>query len=165
MASQKGILITVVILGAITGISFLAWSIPQSYDSSFVVSDFENHLDGVENIHSTISSDLDNSFQKLVEGSISPEEYIQIAETSTSQINDQIIEIVESGATEEWQDSYINYMESLKQSNSYIRETIVFANMIKDEVEETKLDDTLDATNQLKSEIQNWVDASYEARP
>ena len=165
MASQKGILITVGILGAITAVSFLAWSIPQSYDSSFVVSDFENHLDGVQNIHSTISSDLDDNFQKLVEGTITPEEYIQIAETSTTQINSQIIEIVESGATEEWQESYINYMESLKQSNSYIRETIVFANMIKDGVEDVKLDDALDSTNQLKSEIQNLIDASNDARP
>ena len=165
MASQKGIFMTVIILGAITAVSFLAWAIPQSYDSSFVVSDFENHLDGVQNIHSTISTDLDNNFQKLVEGAITPEEYIQIAETSTSQINSQIIQIVESGATEEWQESYINYMDSLKTSNSYIRETIVFANMIKDEVEEVKLENALESTNQLKSEIQNLIDASDEARP
>ena len=165
MASKKGILITVGILGAITAVSFLTWSIPQSYDSSFVVSDFESHLDGVQNIHSTISSDLDDNFQKLVDGAITPEEYIQIAETSTSQINTQIIGIVESGASEEWQESYINYMESLKQSNSYIRETIVFANMIKDGVEEAKLEDALDSTNQLKSEIQNLIDASDKARP
>ena len=165
MASKKGISITIGILGAITAASFLAWSIPQTYETSFVVSDFENHLDGVQNIHSTISEDLDENLQKLVDGSISPEEYIQAAETSTSQINSQIIQIVESSPTEEWQESYINYMESLKQSNTYIRETIVFANMIKDGVEEAKLDEALDSANQLKSDVQNLIDASSEARP
>ena len=165
MASKKGVSITIGILGAITAASFLAWSIPQSSETSFVVSDFENHLDGVQNIHSTISEDLDENFQKLVDGSISPDEYIRAAETSTSQINSQIIQIVESSPTEEWQESYINYMESLKQSNTYIRETIVFANMIKDGVEEAKLDEFLGSTNQLKSEVQNLIDASSEARP
>ena len=165
MASQKGILITIGILGAITAGSFLAWSIPQSYDTTFVVSDYENHLDGVKNIHSVITEDLDNEFQKLVEGSISPEEYIQMAETSTSQINSQIIEIVESNPTEDWQESYIEYMESLKQSNTYIRETIVFANLVKDGVEENVLDNALNSVNQLKNEVDTMIKASDESRP
>jgi len=165
MASQKGILITVGILGVITIASFLVWTIPQTYDTTFVVSDYENHLNGVKNIHNTITDDLDNEFQKLVEGSITPEEYIQMAETSTSQINSQIIEIVESNPTEEWQESYIEYMESLKQSNTYIRETMVFANLIKDGVEENVLDNALNSLNQLKNEVDTMIKASDESRP
>ena len=56
-------------------------------------------------------------------------------------------------------------MESLKQSNSYIRETIVFANMIKDGVEESKLGDTLDSVNNLKSGIDILIKSSDDLRP
>ena len=45
MASQKGILITIGMLGGITAASFLIWTLPQTYDASFVVSDFGNNLD------------------------------------------------------------------------------------------------------------------------
>lgn len=88
-----------------------------------------------------------------------------MAETSTSQINSQIIEIVESNPTEDWQESYIEYMESLKQSNTYIRETIVFANLVKDGVEENVLDNALNSVNQLKNEVDTMIKASDESRP
>ena len=60
---------------------------------------------------------------------ISPEDYIKIAEISSSQINSEIIQLVGSNPPEEWYESYLNYIEALKKSNSYIRETIVVANM------------------------------------
>ncbi len=165
MASKKGITITAVILGSITVASFLVWMIPQTYDAAFVVTDYENHLDGIKNIHSVITEDIDTEFQKLVDGEISPDEYISMAETSNSQINSQIINIVESNPTEEWQDSYISYMDSLKQSNTYIRETIVFANMIKEGAAESSLENTLESINQLKNEAENLIQASDDSRP
>ena len=165
MASRKGIAITIGVLVAITVASFLVWMIPQNYDASFVVSDFESHLDGVKQIHNTINDGIEEEFQNLVNGKITPEEYIKMAETSSSHINSQIIQIVESQATEEWQNSYINYIESLKQSNSYIRETIVVANMIRDGVGGNQIMDKLDTMNQMKSEIKSLIRASDESRP
>ena len=145
--------------------SFLVWIVPQNYDASFVVSDFESHLDGVEQIHNTINDNMEKEFQNLIDGKIDPEEYIKTAETSSLQINSQIIQIVESQATEEWQNSYIKYMESLKQSNSYIRETIVVANMIKDGADKNQIMDKVDLVNQIKSEIESLIKASEESRP
>ena len=165
MASKKGIIVTAIILGVITAASFLVWMIPQTYDAAFVVTDYENHLNGIKNIHLVITEDIDSEFQKLVNGKISPDEYIRMAETSNSQINSQIINLVESNPTEEWQDSYISYMDSLKQSNTYIRETIVFANMLKDGAEKSSLENTMDSVNNLKDEVNNLIQASDDARP
>ena len=151
MVSRKGIAVTIGILATITLSSFIIWIIPQNSGTSYVVSDFENHLDGIKQIHNIITEDVEKEFQNVVDGKITPDEYIQIAEISSSQINSQIILIVESRAVEEWQESYINYMESLKQTNSYIRETIVAANMIKEGVEEGQLDGILYAINEIKS--------------
>ena len=56
MASKKGISSNgQVILAAITGASFLLWMIPQDSDeTTFVVSDYGDYLDGVKNIHEVL---------------------------------------------------------------------------------------------------------------
>ena len=58
MASKKGIVTTVIILAAITGASFLLWVIPQDYETTFVVSDYEGYLDGVKNIHEILEESI-----------------------------------------------------------------------------------------------------------
>ena len=51
MASKKGISLTIGVLAAITMASFVFWFLPQNSEITFVVSDFESHLDGVKNVH------------------------------------------------------------------------------------------------------------------
>ena len=101
MASKKGIIITVIILAAITGASFMIWQLPTDLSMTVVVSDFESHIVGIDERFKIISSALDESFEQMMNGEISPDEYISIAEISSSQINSQIIELVESEATDE----------------------------------------------------------------
>ena len=47
MASKKGIAITIIILGAITGL-VLKWTIPQQNETTFIITDYENYLDGAK---------------------------------------------------------------------------------------------------------------------
>ena len=58
------------------------------------------------------------------------EEYIKIAEVSSSQNNALLMELVESNAPEEWQESYINRITSLKSFELYIIETMVMAEFL-----------------------------------
>ncbi|MEK6817948.1 MAG: hypothetical protein AABX81_00925, partial [Thermoproteota archaeon] len=132
MASKKGIIVTVIILVAITAASFLFWIIPQENPSTLMVSDYANYLDGVKKIHEVLQESIETEFQNLLDGKTSPEEYIAITEVTTSQVTVQISEFVTSKPPEEWQDSYISYMEALKKFNSYIVETKVAANMLKE---------------------------------
>ena len=48
MASKKGIIVTAIILAAITGASFLLWLVPQENETTFVVSDYGEYLDSVK---------------------------------------------------------------------------------------------------------------------
>jgi len=41
-----------------------------------------------------------------------------------------VIELATSGATEEWSDSYVAAIQSLKKLNEQIAETIIVANML-----------------------------------
>ena len=165
MASKKGIIITIGMLAAITSASFLIWFLPENNEIKFIVSDFNSHLDGVKNIHGVIRESVDIEFQNLLDEKISPEEYIELAKASSSQINSQIIELVESKATEEWLESYINYIESLRQYNSYIRETIVAASMIDDGIQSNEMKDVLQKLNEFKINSESLIIESDNTRP
>jgi len=165
MASKKGIVVTSIILAAITGASFLLWVIPQDVETTFVVSDYENYLDGVKNIHEVLQESIELEYENLQSGKISPQEYIAVTEVTSSQVTAQISEFVTSKPSEEWQASYINYMDALKSFNSYIIETKVLANMIENENTEEEMSETLEKINSLKIESIEFVKMSDQSRP
>ena len=162
MASKKGIAVTVIILVAITAASFLFWVIPQENPSTLVVSDYENYLDGVKKIHEVLQESIETEFQNLLNEKISPDEYIAITEVTSTQITAQISEFITSKPPEEWQDSYISYMEALKKFNAYIVETKVAANMLKEGQIDTEIIQKIES---LKSELQELINKSNELRP
>ncbi len=164
MASKKGIVITATILAAIFAASFLVWLIPQNVETNFIISDFKNHLDKAKEIHLTLQGGIDQEFQNMLDEKITPEEYIDLAEISSSQVNSIIIQIVESKAPEEWHESYLNYMEALKKFNSEIRETIVVAKMVSDEkIEENN--DVFEKIKNLRKDSQTLANMSEDTRP
>ena len=162
MASKKGIAVTVIILVAITAASFLFWVIPQENPSTLVVSDYENYLDGVKKIHEVLQESIETEFQNLLNEKTSPDEYITITEVTSSQVTAQISEFITSKPPEEWQDSYISYMEALKKFNSYIVETKVVANMLKEGQIDTEIIQKIES---LRSESQELINKSNELRP
>ncbi len=165
MASKKGIAITVIILAAITGASFLLWIVPQNNETTFVISDYENYLDEVKNIHEVLQESIDIEYQNLRNGKISPENYIKITEVTSSQVTAQISEFVTSKPPEEWQTSYISYMDAMKKFNSYIGETKVLANMIEKGSLETEMVETLEKIKSLKAESLEYAKISDESKP
>jgi len=165
MASKKGIAVTVIILAAITGASFLLWIVPQDNESTFVISDYESYLNGVKNIHEVLQEAIDIEYQNLRNGEITPEDYIKITEVTSSQVTTQISEFVTSKPPEEWLGSYINYMDAMKKFNSQIGETKVLANMIEKGSTEAEMVETLQKIESLKEESLEYVKISDESRP
>ena len=165
MASKKGIVITIIILVVITGVSFLSWIVPQDNETTFVISDYGNYLDGVIKIHEVLQESIDIDYQNLHNGDISPEDYIIITEVTSSQVTTQISEFVTSKPPEEWVDSYISYMDAMKKFNEYIVETKVVANLIEKESFEKEMAETILKIEILKTEYQEYVKISNESRP
>ena len=164
MASRKGIIVTICILVAITAGSFLFWMVPQENQMTIVVSDHENYLDGAKEIHSVMDLTISEEFQSLIDGNISPDEYIRTCDVISSQVTTQISEFVTSKPPTEWQESYINYMESLQNFSSYVTETKVYANLLK-EGKTDKLDETMSKIQSLKLESERLAKASNDSRP
>ena len=165
MASKKGVAVTIIILTAITGASFLLWIVPQENETTFVVTDYEGYLDGVKNIHEILQKSIGIEYQKMIDGEISPEEYVIDAEITSSQVTSQISEFVTSKPPEEWQKSYINYMDAMKKFNQYVGETKVLAKLIEGESSEDEINEVIKKLESLKSESEEFVKISDESRP
>jgi|TARA_B100001105_G_scaffold175807_1_gene141690 3-dehydroquinate synthase class II len=165
MASKKGIAITAIILAAITGASFLLWVIPQENDTTFIVTDYEGYLDGVKNIHEVLQESVDMEYQNLREGKISPIDYITITEVTSSQVTTQISEFVTSKPSEQWQESYISYMNGMKKFNEYILETKVLANQIENGSLDAEILEIVDKIKAIKAESIEYIKKSNELRP
>ena len=165
MASKKGIAITVIILAAITGASFLLWVIPQENDTTFIVTDYEGYLNGVKNIHEVLQESIDIEYQNLREGGITPMDYIAITEVTSSQVTTKISEFVTSKPSEQWQESYISYMNGMKKFNEYILETKVLANQIENGSMDAEILQTIDKIESIKMESIEYINKSNELRP
>ena len=165
MASKKGIVITAVILAAITGASFLLWMILENNETTFIVSDYGNYLEGEKNIFEVLQESIYFEFQNLQNGEITPEEYVAITEVTSSQLTAKISEFVTSKPSEEWQDSYINFMEGMKKFNSYVVETKVIANQIENGSSQEEIDETMSKLEILKEESDEYLRISDELRP
>ena len=161
MASKKGIAATAAILGAILAASFAVWALPQGPAIPIAVTDFEGHIDGVGGIHEVLSEELESSFRDLQEGRITPDEYRRLAEATSSQINEQIVGLVGSGADEPWQASYGAYLEALRTQNTLVRETIAAAESAgRDGAAES-----MERIDELRERVAQLVSESERARP
>ena len=165
MASKKGITITAIILAAITGASFLLWVIPQENDTTFIVTDYQGYLDGVKNIHEVLQESIDIEYQNLRDGKSTPKDYIAITEVTSSQVTTQISEFITSKPSEQWQESYISYMNGMKKFNEYILETKVLANQIENGNIDKEILQTLEKIESIKAESIEYIKKSNELRP
>ena len=165
MASKKGIGVTIIILVGVVVASFLVYLIPEDTTMKIVVSDFEKYLDITKEKAMLESVSIDESFEKLMEKKMSPNEYIGIAKVSSSQIDSLIIEMIDSGATQEWVESYVNYIGALKKLNEKITETIVVANLMNDDNNSNSINEIIAKIHQLETESLDLIKKSDNTRP
>ena len=165
MTSKKGIGVTIAILVGIVAASFLVYLIPEDTTMKITVSDFGEHLDITKERVLMESSSIDESFKKLMENDMNQDEYIRIAEVSSSQILTLIIELKDSGATQEWTESYVNYIGALKKLNEMITETIVVANLMNSDDNSNSINEIIDKIHQLKTESLDLTKKSDAVRP
>ena len=164
MASKKGIGITATILVGVVAASFLVYLIPEDTTMKFVVSDFEKHLDDIDERTSMLSTAIEESFEDLMNHEISPDEYFITARVTQSQVNSLIIELTVSGAPQEWTASYITYVDALKKLNEQIRETVIVANLVKDDNVEP-VNEIISKIHELRIELHDLVEKSDSLRP
>ena len=165
MASRKGIAVTAVILVGTVAASFLVYLLPEDTTMKISISDFEEHLDFTKERTSMEVTGLDDSFKKLLNSEMDPDEYINIAEITSSQILSLEMELRSSDAIQEWTESYVNYIGALKKLNDKITETIVVANLITDDSNSNSINEILAKIKQLETESLDLMKKSDNSRP
>ena len=167
MGSKRGVVITVAILIAITIASFSVWigNNTTNTEMTIVVTNFENHQEGISERHEIISNAVEKSFSELINGEISTEEYVRIAEISSSQNNSLLMELAYSDAPEEWQKSYINRIASLKSFEAYIIETMVMAHLIDTNEEQEQKTEILNNIDKFKEEYIQYGQMADSVKP
>ena len=167
MSSKRGVVITVVILIAITIASFSVWigNNTTNTEMTIVVTDFENHDAGIVDRHKIISNSISESFDRFMDGEIEISDYDKIAKAGSSQNNALLIELKSSGAPEEWQETYVNRILSLKAFGEYIRETMVMIHLIESEGEEVKRIEILNNIEKLKDETIQYAQMADSSKP
>ena len=167
MGSKRGVVITAAILIAITIASFSVWigNNTTNTEMTIVVTDFENHQEGISERHKIISNAIEESFSELINEQISTDEYIRIAEVSSSQNNALLMELAYSDAPENWQESYINRIASLKSFEAYIIETMVLSNIIENNEEQEQKTEILNNIEKFKEEYIQYGKMADSAKP
>ena len=94
-----------------------------------------------------------------------PEEYFVTAGVTQSQVNSLIIELTLSGAPQEWTESYKTYIFALKKLNEQITETVVIANLMKDDNNSSSVNEMISKIYELRAELQDLVIESNNLRP
>ena len=164
MASKKGVVITIAILVGVVAASFLVYLIPEDTGMKLVVSDFERYLDDINERTLMLSTGIEKSFDDLINHKLSPEEYFITARVTQSQVNSLIIELTVSGAPQEWAASYKTYVEALKKLNGQITETVIIANLMKDD-DSYSDNERISKIFELRAELQNLIEKSDNLRP
>ena len=167
MSSKRGVVITVVILIAITIASFSVWigNNTTNTEMTIVVTDFKNHQEGISERHKIISNAVEESFSELINKQISTEKYVETAEISSSQNNALLMELAYSDAPEEWQESYINRIASLKSFEAYIIETMVIADLIDSNGKQEKITEILNNIEKFKEEYIQYGQMADSSKP
>lgn len=160
----KGVIITGIILAAITIASFSVWLIPQSIPTRFLVSNAQEDLDGLLEQQKTILEYTGKEFENMINGGITADNYINIAEISHSQINSLIIKVIDSEVPSEWNNSYVALLESLRSHNSYLMETIVVAKKLKDNPQ-ADVSSEMSKIGQYLRQADDYLTQSDLARP
>ena len=165
MASKKGIAVTIIILVGVIIASFSVYLIPEDTEMKITVSDFEKHLDDVDQRTSMLSMGVEESFDDLLNHNLTSEEYFVVAGVTQSQVNSLIIELTLSGAPQEWTESYKTYIFALKKLNEQITQTMIIANLMKDDGNSDSVNEMISNLYELRAELRDLISESNNLRP
>lgn len=124
--TTKGIILTAIILSAVTCGSFAAWAIPHSPQIKIIYANPGERLDQIIDRHNAISYEMGFEYAALLQGS-SPKDYIETAQIASKQVDDLIMAIIKSDIPSSWHASYGMQMDTLRGYSAYLQITASIA--------------------------------------
>ena len=165
MVTKKGLIVTAIMLGAITTASFFIWIFPQNRGSTVAVSDYGDEIESVRERHALIMDEMDSNLKSMLNNTLSPDDFVDRAQASSSQVTSLISELIESNPSSEWRESYLSYDEALKKYNDYLTESISLASKIKSGISPSDMSDEMSKLTSLRNDTNSYIVMSNETKP
>jgi hypothetical protein len=159
VASKKGIAITVAIVAAIVGASFLIWLIPQSNPGSLITprSDTEIISD-VYARHNDLADDIESKVSQWRQGNLTSEQVLGQITQARPIVEEMEKQIQDANPAPEWQDSFDLYELALGVFSEYLDAAEALVKTGDTSGSDAELQD-------LRAEWRGYVDQSVQAMP
>jgi hypothetical protein len=154
LASKKGIALTIGIAAAIIGSSFLIWLIPLGGSPDVPRTDGEVMSD-VYARHNNLAADIDLGFEQWKDEELASSDMSARLASAKSQIEEMRVQLDGRQPSQEWQESYDIYVQSLEAYMAYLDAL----------VQKVDNDDRIDPNPALSQNWKDLVDQSVAAMP
>lgn len=125
MASRKGIAITAAIIGGFVAASFLVYFIPEQTTQSDIITfgDAKERLEFAMDRNQVIIDEFQIAFQAWQDGDIGKDAFDLSSNVAIEQIDLLMLELRGRSVPNEWNQSYILYIQALENYKAYITKT------------------------------------------
>tara|TARA_B100000446_G_C10544062_1_gene337939 strand:+ start:794 stop:1297 length:504 start_codon:yes stop_codon:yes gene_type:complete len=129
LATKKGIMLTVIIIGSFVAASFLIYLIPEEPQSTIITfGDPREELEFAIDRTSVVIDGFQEVFVLWKNGEVYKNTYDSTANVTIDQLNMMIIELKGKPIPNEWNQSYVLFIQSLENYKEYIEKTKEYVN-------------------------------------
>lgn len=167
MASRKGIAITAAIIGGFVAASFLVYFIPEQTTQSDIITfgDARERLEFAMDRNQVVIDEFQIAFQAWQDGDVEKDTFDLSSNASIEQIDTLILELRSKPVPDEWNQSYVLYIQALENYKSYMEKVKEYASYVSEggtepEREQSYIDDisdALDKAENLAQEARNAI--------
>lgn len=154
LVSKKGIVITGVILAAITVGSFSIWLIPGDTGDATDAMELTQLLTQIHEERVAIQDTIQLRYQELLEGGIDTETFVLEAQAATDQMTEIVSMLASAETYGTWDVVYNQYIEITQTSNAMVQEMMVVANAVESGIEYQA---SIDRIGELNAALENMI--------
>jgi hypothetical protein len=124
LVTKKGVALTVAIIGGFVAASFLIYLIPQSPQSDIItLGDAKERLEFVMDRNKVVIDEFQTVFRLWENGDIDKNTFDSSADVSIEQVSMMILELRGKQIPNEWNQSYVLFIQALDNYKAYIEKT------------------------------------------
>ena len=167
MVTKKGVALTVAIIVGFVAASFLIYLIPQSPQSDIItLGDAREQLEFVMDRNKVVIDEFQTVFRLWENGDIDKNTFDSSADVSIEQVSMMILELRGKQIPNEWNQSYVLFIQALDNYKAYIEKTKEYVDFKSTgQTDPEKERGYLDAMSKALDRAQSLTQESINAMP
>jgi len=167
LVTKKGVALTVAIIVGFVAASFLIYLIPQSPQSDIItLGDAREQLEFVMDRNKVVIDEFQTVFRLWENGDIDKTTFDSSADVSIEQVSMMILELRGKQIPNEWNQSYVLFIQALDNYKAYIEKTKEYVDFKSTgQTDPEKERGYLDAMSKALDRAQSLTQESIDAMP